>query len=110
MNVVGLSVFRIKREIGRDQVGFAIVIPERCGIVPARRLHETSERGPRPWRIRRRTDEDTFVGRSEVHVEEACMICECTCPDASWGPVHVIVVESRAQLSDVRDDMPNDLP
>jgi len=33
MDVVGLSVFRIKREIGGNQVRFAIVIPERRGIV-----------------------------------------------------------------------------
>src|ERR1039458_10228706 len=46
MDVVGFPVFRIEREIGRDQVGFAIVIPERRRIVPAGGLHQTSERGP----------------------------------------------------------------
>src|ERR1035441_8129146 len=66
MDVVGFPICRIEREIGRDQVGFAIVVPERSGIIPAGGLHQTSERRPGASGICGGTYENTFVGGGEI--------------------------------------------
>src|SRR5581483_7688028 len=92
-----------------EEVGVAVVIPKGAWVFPTGTAEDSGWSGPRAGHLRCGGDEDAFVGRGEIDVEEAVVLTHGRSPHAAAvtrAALHVIL----RRHCETREDVTGELP